>query len=783
MAFDAGAVTGRAILDDSQWTNGAKNVEGTTKGMTGSVFKAQVAFAAFSKILSATVNTIKNSVNIAKDFGEENSKLGTVFRNVGKDATVMRKELVNSYGLSRMAATQLLASTGDLLTGFGFTQQSALDLSGEVQKLAVDLASFTNFSGGASGASAALTKALLGERESVKALGISILEADVQAKVLELTQQGLTFETERQAKAYATLKIAQEQSKNAIGDFARTSDQLANRQRQLSSVTQDLQVQIGSLFTPILNDFTKAALDSAKGLRDFLDSTEGAELLSNIFAGIKSSIEVLKTVFNTFSADVGGTVTETINSITDNFKDLFGGINNNISAFDILAGAIKLVGIGINVIIKVNGILINGWIDLVKVVKEAILVLGNFWKAVKGEQTWKEALSSVKNIGTAYVDVFKNAYDGTKDLITDTINEFQLLPEGTQEASNKMNAIWADSFSKNKKIMQASLQEQDQILTEEVTTTAEKVPTIWEQAMKKWEDSTKQSFAKAQTKFEQFAKIFNYIVSAAQDAFNKISSIINDSMQNDLDTLIAKNEAEMEEFDKKAEAKLEAINTQYDSEEEALQTQLDNGVIIQAEYDEAFAELEKQRAAATYNTEQELERKKEELRKKQLDKENAQEKKIFESEKANKIAEVWIETALGIVAAWTGAFQSLGGIPIVGPALAIAMAAVMSGILLGTAIAETVVISQQQFIPKKARGGMASGLTEINEGGRGEIVNLPDNSLVIPNDISRQIASNVGGGGNVINVSFAGATISDNMSLSKVADYVIKRMGQQLRTV
>ena len=35
--------------------------------------------------------------------------------------------------------------------GFGFTQEEALKLSTEVNKLAVDLASFTNFSGGAEG--------------------------------------------------------------------------------------------------------------------------------------------------------------------------------------------------------------------------------------------------------------------------------------------------------------------------------------------------------------------------------------------------------------------------------------------------------------------------------------------------------------------------------------------------------------------------------------------------------------------------------------------------------
>lgn len=137
---------------------------------------------------------------------------------------------------------------------------------------------------------------------------------------------------------------------------------------------------------------------------------------------------------------------------------------------------------------------------------------------------------------------------------------------------------------------------------------------------------------------------------------------------------------------------------------------------------------------------------------------------------------IWISAALGIVAAWAQSIAQLG--PIAGAIFA----GILTAAILGVAIAQTVVISQQQYIPKKAKGGKASGLTEINEGGRGEIVNLPDNSLVIPNDISNQIAENVGANnGNMINVSFKGAVISDALSLKKVTDYVMQRLNLEMR--
>jgi hypothetical protein len=190
-------------------------------------------------------------VKAASDAEEITSKFGTVFKEVSSQAENTANTLATSFGLSSIKAKELIGDTGDLLTGFGFTGQSALDLSRQVNELAVDLASFTNFSGGAEGASKALTKALLGERESVKSLGISILEEDVKKKVAILTAQGFRFESERQAKAVATLKIALDQSKNAIGDYARTNTSFANRMRVLSARFHDFRILLGNILLPI----------------------------------------------------------------------------------------------------------------------------------------------------------------------------------------------------------------------------------------------------------------------------------------------------------------------------------------------------------------------------------------------------------------------------------------------------------------------------------------------------------------------------------------------------
>ncbi len=211
----------------------------------------------------------RSMIKFAADAEETKSKFNTVFSSISADANKTANDLVKNFDLSRVESKKLLADTGDLLAGFGFSQKAALAMSKQVQNLAVDLASFTNIEGGASRASAALTKALLGERESVKSLGIAILEEDVKKKVALLTAQGFRFESMRQAKAVATLKIAMDQSKNAIGDYARTSTSAANRSRKLSARFDDLKVTIGTKLLPValkLTNFLIRIIDKFEAL-------------------------------------------------------------------------------------------------------------------------------------------------------------------------------------------------------------------------------------------------------------------------------------------------------------------------------------------------------------------------------------------------------------------------------------------------------------------------------------------------------------------------------------
>lgn len=281
--MNAFTIFGRMTLDDREYQTGLKRAEGeTTK--TASQISAewkkvgdslQKTGRDISLYVTAPIVGIGTAFVLAASDAEETvSKFNTIFRDLRDEADAVADKFAESFGLSSVAARQFLGDTSDLLTGFGFTAEAALDLAEEVNGLAIDLASFTNFSGGAEGASQALTKALLGETESAKSLGIVITQELVQARIEELRANGeLLDATDAQAKAYATLQIAQEQSFNAIGDYARTSDSFANTTRRLAQEWNTLAVTFGNVLLPIATDLTRWAVDFVDRISELDDGT------------------------------------------------------------------------------------------------------------------------------------------------------------------------------------------------------------------------------------------------------------------------------------------------------------------------------------------------------------------------------------------------------------------------------------------------------------------------------------------------------------------------------
>ena len=337
---------------------------------------------------------------IAADAEETAGKFNIVFASVSEAANAASRNLVDNFGLASDQAKKLLGDTGDLLTGFSFTGAQALSLSQDVQQLAVDLASFTNIEGGATRASRALTKALLGERESVKELGIVILEEDVKARVKQLEAAGrFTNESLRQKKAIATLTIAVEQSKNAIGDFARTSGSTANQAKLLGRDVRELAIEFGKVLIPAGRRVIAMLRDITKKFREL--STDQKQQIVNfalITATIGPLLLVLGLLLNTFVSFAK--VTAIIVALTTAMQQLGkASLLAQLKAFAIPAGTIAAITLA-------AAILLLFVEDLVRFIKGDRSLLGAVvtWISASFKDPITDAINFVK-------DAFRDFFD------------------------------------------------------------------------------------------------------------------------------------------------------------------------------------------------------------------------------------------------------------------------------------------------------------------------------------------------------------------------------------
>jgi len=275
MARPIGALSVFLTANTTPFQKSMFNARRSLKTLSGAAKIASAAIA--GGIAALSVSGFRAAVAAE----EIESKFGVVFGAIPDMAGEAAKQISKDFDLADSTVQKMLSSTGDLLTGFGFTQGSALRLSRTVAKLAGDLASFQNIEGGAADAAFRLTKGILGETENLKSLGIVVRQDTKEFKdmVAQLVKaEGLT---QQQAKAQVILTGAIKQSKNAIGDYARTQDSTANSIKRLSEAWKEFREGFGEVVKQLVTftagtgkDFAATLKDIGKELKNIADQVK-----------------------------------------------------------------------------------------------------------------------------------------------------------------------------------------------------------------------------------------------------------------------------------------------------------------------------------------------------------------------------------------------------------------------------------------------------------------------------------------------------------------------------
>ena len=243
---------------------GLRNLRGLATGSAAGFGGAVL----FNEVLGA----LTKSVDIASNLNEQMSKSNVVFRESAGVISEWSRGASTSIGIARDEALAAAATFGTMFDQAGRGAAESAELSKAVVQLAADLASFNNTN--VEDALLALRSGLSGEIEPLRRFQVFLTEAAVAQEAMAESGKKSARELTQGEKIMARWSLILRQTTKQQGDFARTSQGLANQQRLLSAQVRDLQANLGQLLLPVITDVTTglvAATGAALQLGDALD--------------------------------------------------------------------------------------------------------------------------------------------------------------------------------------------------------------------------------------------------------------------------------------------------------------------------------------------------------------------------------------------------------------------------------------------------------------------------------------------------------------------------------
>jgi hypothetical protein len=263
----------------------------------GAVFAAgfgavKLAFGA----VSGAADGLFTSIQKASDMGETVSKTNVIFQENAKEIQTWASTAATSLGQSKQQAMDAAAGFATFGKSAGLSGQELVKFSTDLTGLAADVASFNNAS--PEEVILAIGSALRGEAEPMRRFGVLLDDASLRAQalkmgIIETTKDALT----PQQKVLAAQALIMEQTSTAQGDFARTSEGLANQQRILAAQISDASASLGQMFLPIVTEVVSALnQEGIPALMNFINagqSLDTADFAKDIGQRLREAFQLI----------------------------------------------------------------------------------------------------------------------------------------------------------------------------------------------------------------------------------------------------------------------------------------------------------------------------------------------------------------------------------------------------------------------------------------------------------------------------------------------------------
>lgn len=212
---------------------------------------SEVAGNFVSEAIGSAYENIKKSIEFASDLAEVQNVVDVTFGKSANEINEWSKAALKAYGLNELSAKKYVGTMGAMLTSTGIANDKIAEMSKTMVALAGDIASFYNLD--SQEAFDKIRAGISGETEPLKALGINMSDANLEAFALSQNMEKVWDDMSYAEKTMVRYKYLLSVTKNAQGDFTRTADQFANRQRVFTESLNQTLALFASNLLPLLS--------------------------------------------------------------------------------------------------------------------------------------------------------------------------------------------------------------------------------------------------------------------------------------------------------------------------------------------------------------------------------------------------------------------------------------------------------------------------------------------------------------------------------------------------
>lgn len=359
-------------------------------GLARAAAPAGIAVAAIGAIGSAAASS-------ASELQQSQGAVESVFQDQAAAIIDASQRSAESVGLASSEYQNLSVVLGSQLKNMGTPMDEIAGKTDSLITLGADLAA--TFGGTTADAVSAVSSLLRGERDPIERYGVSIKQADINARLAAEGLDGLTGEAAKAAESQVTLALLSEQTAAAQGQFARETDSAAGSQQVANAKWEDARAALGERLLPIVTAMS-GAMSAAAG---FVTEHSGAvTVLAAVIGGVAAAILAANAAMAVYNG-----VQTAVRVATGAWTAVQGVFNAVMAANPIMLVVVAITALVAGVVLAYNKC---EWFRN---------LINSVWEVIKsGAQAAWGFIKPVVDVFWGVVDAVKTAYQWVQDLFS-----------------------------------------------------------------------------------------------------------------------------------------------------------------------------------------------------------------------------------------------------------------------------------------------------------------------------------------------------------------------------